>query len=175
MNVTSTFASQRLCKLLQSQEQAKNIESERKAAILSKSKRRTTLGTRLMHLGSAINRINPAKWIDDLEKDQNLADELEEINYENSQEEERKAICREAQEACLQALREHLESFLDEYPQGLYEDWVKEVHPDNVHHKKIDHRFYVEASDHRKLWNYRLEDSNGTVVRKYVPAIPNQT
>jgi len=173
MTAKSVFASQRRRNLLEAQERAKLIESERTAAVLSKEKRRKTTWTRLIQLGRGLSRMNPGKWIDDLEEDQQLADRLEEMNNENAQEEERKAICRKAQDACLQALVEHLNSFLEEYPKALYEDWVKEVHPDNVHHHKIDHRFYVEASDHRKLWNDHLQDSTGTIIRKYVPAQNN--
>lgn len=92
-----------------------------------------------------------------------------------SEEEKEKALeflKKEAYEACLDAIREHLVAFLSETPKARYEDWVEELHPENaqsrrnlVHGKSIDHRFYVEESDHRKLWNENLGDGE----REFVP------
>jgi hypothetical protein len=109
-------------------------------------------------VGNAIQKVNIGKWIDDLEKDQELADELDRINAENAEEQERKAICREAEAACLKAIHDHLMSFVEEYPDSTYEEWIRELHPDNIQEKddSIDERFYVEDADHRILWNENL-------------------
>jgi hypothetical protein len=137
-------------------------------------------------LGGALqkinNTVNIAKWIDDLEQDQHLADRLDRINSDNAEEEERKEICREAMEACLKAMRDHLMEFLDDHPQATYEEWICNLHPDNINGKldgltqtpMIDHRFYVQSSDHRILWNENLNDLNDpmnlTPVRHFVEA-----
>mmetsp|Transcript_10892 Transcript_10892/g.23059 ORF Transcript_10892/g.23059 Transcript_10892/m.23059 type:complete len:490 (+) Transcript_10892:211-1680(+) len=98
-----------------------------------------------------------------------------------SEEEKQKALDflkKEAYEACLDAIRQHLDAFLSETPDVTYEEWVEELHPENakpmsnvVGGKTIDHRFYVEESDHRKLWNDNLGDSRREYVpvREYVP------
>jgi hypothetical protein len=134
-------------------------------------------------LGGALQKLNVAKWIDDLEKDQDLADNLDRINADNADEQERKEICRQAMEACLNTMRDHLLEFLGDNPQASYEEWIANLHPDNINYKTdgltstplIDHRFYVEDSDHRILWNehlnFILEDpTNLRPVRHYVPA-----
>lgn len=61
--------------------------------------------------------------------------------------------------------RNHLEEFVIKNPSGTYEEWIGELHPDNFHDGVLDHRFYVEDSDHRKLWNDSLSGS----VREFVP------
>jgi hypothetical protein len=70
----------------------------------------------------------------------------------------------EAKTAMMKAVREHLESFLAEHPNSSYAQWIEGLQPENVHDgqllqgldKMIDHRFYVEASDHRQLLNGEL-------------------
>lgn len=65
-------------------------------------------------------------------------------------------ICRESAKACLRAIVEHIYDFLDECCGGalpVYEDWIQELHPENVIGTEIDHRFYIEESDHRIIWN----------------------
>jgi len=126
----------------------------------------------LIKLGCFINnRINPIKWIDTLEKDQDLVDRLEKLNSENAEEVERKYTCRDAQDACLQTLKDHLDFFLQDHPNGSFEQWIKDVHPENVEHETIDHRFYVENSDHRNLWNGCLQ--NTSELQNYVPVRKN--
>lgn len=78
----------------------------------------------------------------------------------------------EAYQACLDAIQQHLTAFLSETPDCTYEEWVAELHPENakstrnlVRGKSIDHRFYVEDSDHRQLWNQNLGDDG---QRQYV-------
>ena len=91
-----------------------------------------------------------------------------------TEEEKNKALDylkQEAYQACLDAIRDHLKIFLEETPDCTYEEWIEELHPENakstrnlIRGKSIDHRFYVEDSDHRQLWNSNL----GEGQRKYV-------
>merc|ERR1712196_437024 len=55
--------------------------------------------------------------------------------------------------ACMATLRIHLEQHLQAHPASSYEDWIAAVHPENATAQGIDHRFYMEQSEHRKLWN----------------------
>ena len=92
-----------------------------------------------------------------------------------TEEEKNKALDylkQEAYQACLDAIREHLTVFLQETPDSSYEEWIEELHPENakstrnlIRGKSIDHRFYVEDSDHRQLWNSNLGDEG---QRNYV-------
>ena len=63
--------------------------------------------------------------------------------------------------------RRHLEEFLITHPESTYEQWIAALHPENVEEGSamIDHRFYVEDSDHRILWNEKIEGE-----REFVPA-----
>ena len=109
-------------------------------------------------IGVYLQKVNLAKLIDDLERDQEFAD------FEISEEEERRAMCAEAVAACRQTILEHMRSFLEEWPDATYEEWITQLHPDNADtHKQrcsnvepIDHRFYVEESDHRIIWNENM-------------------
>jgi hypothetical protein len=133
-------------------------------------------------LGGAFSKINVAKWIDELECDQELADHLDRINNDTADEQERQMIKRQAMEACLQTMKEHLLEFLAENPQATYEEWICNLHPDNINMQlegltntpMIDHRFYVADSDHRLLWNEHLNDLEDTTnmnpVRHFVAA-----
>ena len=51
-----------------------------------------------------------------------------------------------------------------------YEEWIADLHPDNAEYAdgSIDHRFYVEESDHRQLWNIYMEALG--FVHQIVPA-----
>jgi len=82
---------------------------------------------------------------------------------------ERKALVNEVRQACMAAIQTHLESFLQENPQGLYQDWIAELHPDNVIDNTIDARFYIQESDHRILWNQYHDHDLDSSVRS-VPA-----
>lgn len=115
-----------------------------------------------------VQKLNIGKWIDDLEKDQVLADQLEDANDDLQQEVARKALVIAVKEECMDAIRVHLRSFLEEEPDGMYEDWIAELHPDNYNEEKqtVDARFYVQDSDHRLLWNQQHE----TKSEKIVPA-----
>ena len=76
--------------------------------------------------------------------------------------------------ACLWNIIEHLFDFLeqnncnehtnDAYDKSIcrcshpqYKDWIRELHPENVNGKVVDHRFYVQESDHRMVWNEHMK------------------
>jgi hypothetical protein len=111
-----------------------------------------------------IQIVNIGRWIDELEHDQQVADDLDRINRDNEEELLRKELVAQVHEMCMNAVKEHLQSFLAENPDGSYEQWIAELHPDNVlpaknnecdDATKIDARFYVSDSDHLLLWNQR--------------------
>merc|ERR1712060_883645 len=87
---------------------------------------------------------------------------------------------RDAIKSCFNTLTDHLNIFLDTYPSANYEEWIQELHPENVLKKKnkenkvivIDHRFYVEDSDHRQLWNAAcvMQEDGNMFTREPVPA-----
>lgn len=102
------------------------------------------------------NTVNLAHLIDLLESQQSIADSLEAINKENEQEQYRKQLCREAAAACLNAMHDHIVTFLqNNRDDPTYENWIRAFHPDNCDFPddRIDHRFYVQDSDHRIIWN----------------------
>jgi hypothetical protein len=59
---------------------------------------------------------------------------------------------------CKAEIEDHLSSFLFLHPYGSYEEWIQDLHPENVDRGKLDLRFYVADSDHRLLWNERVPD-----------------
>jgi hypothetical protein len=79
---------------------------------------------------------------------------------------EAELMVHQAARRMLELDRNHLEDFVIKNPSGTYEEWIGQLHPDNFHEGVLDHRFYVEDSDHRKLWNDSLAGS----VREFVPA-----
>lgn len=141
-------------------------------------------------LGSAIGGVSKAL------KELQLVDRLKSRNIEGSErcidvqdeheEEEREVeelarLKREAIETCLNATSEHLLSFIKERPSAKYHEWIEDLHPENAHEgalleglgKTIDHRFFVEVSDHRRIWNDNLFtylDPNISKGREFVPA-----
>jgi len=126
---------------------------------------------RLDRLGESLRSLNIGRVIDQLEEDQELADNLEHINQENEQLNSFNEIKREAEALCMLEVRSHLFDFLDSHPSSTYEEWIKKLHPENVNQKHphlIDHRFYVEDSDHRRLWNINLTRGGGK--RSYMHA-----
>jgi hypothetical protein len=74
-------------------------------------------------------------------------------------EEEAEAMVRESAKMTLEIDQQHLQEFLAKHQNSgnavSYERWIGELHPDNVlpDGGGIDHRFYVEDSDHRIMWN----------------------
>jgi hypothetical protein len=117
-----------------------------------KIKIKKTLGSALQKINRTVNLIY---MIDMLEQKQEIADYMEVINTENEEEQERKRQCREATALCLKEVHDHCITYLEEHPQdGSYENWIRACHPDNVDlDAVIDHRFYVQDSDHRIIWN----------------------
>mmetsp|Transcript_9744 Transcript_9744/g.14648 ORF Transcript_9744/g.14648 Transcript_9744/m.14648 type:complete len:184 (+) Transcript_9744:160-711(+) len=79
-----------------------------------------------------------------------------------AEDEEIDRLCREATEACLRAIITHLYTFIQDCDNwdALYEDWLHEVHPENCDGLAVDHRFYIEESDHRLIWNELMERRN---------------
>ena len=116
------------------------------------------------NLSGKLQKINLVKLIGDMEKDQNLADNLERINKDLINEQAMCDMVREAEAACMQAIADHFDEFVAEHPNATYEEWIADLHPENIHEGKLldglgselDHRFYVEDSDHRILWNSHL-------------------
>ena len=84
---------------------------------------------------------------------------LEFINREIVEDQGRKKMVRESQSDCMKEIVDHLQLFLDESMynryNATYEQWIAALHPDNAEYAdgSIDHRFYVDDSDHRVLWN----------------------
>jgi len=130
------------------------------------------------------------------------AQQKEKFNYENQSDQdiidELERIKQEAEALCMNKIKDHLDLFLHHNPNCSYEEWIEDLHPENAHEGKllqglgkiIDHRFYVEDSDHRRLWNDhaaavptesptmsdKIEDSSmvgtGRRAREHVPARP---
>ena len=58
--------------------------------------------------------------------------------------------------------------------------WIEELHPENVHDgllldgvsKTVDHRFFVQESDHLQLWNAACQSGNN--LKKYHNHMPVQ-
>ena len=121
-------------------------------------------GKVLNRLGNQLNKLNLGKLIDKMEQDQGLADSLEKLNERMKEEVERQEIRREAEELTIKVITDHLGEFLTEHPQGTYEEWIQDLHPENANMgqllsdiQQIDERFYVMESDHRRLWNEAIE------------------
>jgi hypothetical protein len=125
-----------------------------------------------------VSKLNIGRWIDDLERDQELADQLEDVNVETQQEAERKQLVAKVRQDCMDAILEHLQSFLREHTDNstaTYEEWIADLHPDNVvvdvaddQNKKtptLDARFYVQDSDHRLLWNKVLAETATATIK----------
>mmetsp|Transcript_12833 Transcript_12833/g.18467 ORF Transcript_12833/g.18467 Transcript_12833/m.18467 type:complete len:191 (-) Transcript_12833:39-611(-) len=112
---------------------------------------------------------------------------IESINQEIVELQERKAIVRETEAACLETVLTHLREFTQIHPKSTYEEWISQLHPENVKDYKptaetntdccgidttttdpssliiIDHRFYVTESDHRRMWNANLDGTRNFV------------
>lgn len=123
-------------------------------------------------IAETLQKINLARLIDKMEQDQEVADALERRNRDIRDEQEAREMMRVAGAACTEAIESHLESFLAMNPNATYEEWISDLHPENLHEgkllegmgKELDHRFYVAESDHRLLWNKSLGE-----IRKEVP------
>ena len=134
------------------------------------SSRRQRVQAGIATIGSALQKINLPRLIMEMEKDQELADSLEVVNQEVAEERERQRIRQEALALCQAEIRSHLEDFLVRHPQASYDEWILDLHPENVSEgnffsdmREVDLRFYVVDSDHRLMWNERVPD-------RHVPA-----
>jgi hypothetical protein len=157
-------------------------------------------------LGSAVGLIsNVSSFALKPLRDLQLAEKLNAINIDMEEEEARKEIeqynrrqeemrdleemmrfKREAEESCLNTTTEHLLGFIQAHPTATYQQWIEDLHPENAHDgalleglgKTIDHRFFVEESDHRRIWNENLFtslDRDCSVGRQFVPARTSMT
>lgn len=127
-----------------------------------------SIGGVAMKIGDSLQKINLGKLIDDLEQKQAFADHLETVNEEIVQEQQRQELVREAEARCRATIIHHLHEFLVKFPLATYEEWISDLHPDNVtptkqkqvqeKEEEIDHRFYVVDSDHRIIWNGLMEE-----------------
>jgi hypothetical protein len=152
--------------------------STRPSVSASSPRFRPAVQNKLRVVGASFLRARSTLGISTNEEDE-LVQKLEAMNEENVEEQFRRRIRREAEAACMRAVKDHLQSFLQEHPDASYEAWIEELHPENAHEgllleglgKTLDHRFYVQDSDHRKLWNESLRSDNGnTCTRRFVPA-----
>ena len=116
------------------------------------------------------------------------SDDLESLRRRMQDEQqvlEAQNLSKEAEEACLNVCRQHLQEFLREKPDGTYEEWLRSLHPENDYEGKLlegfselDHRFYMKESDHLKMWNESVDEEmrnmeggeNGKVQRQKVEA-----
>mmetsp|Transcript_29309 Transcript_29309/g.62819 ORF Transcript_29309/g.62819 Transcript_29309/m.62819 type:complete len:202 (-) Transcript_29309:108-713(-) len=115
------------------------------------------------------------------ERDEETTNELHEAVCSNIIEDQngRNAV-RESHEECMREIIEHLNLYIftisDSNPGSIaryeYKNWIEALHPDNVNYLRsgrsiIDHRFYMEDSHHRKLWNdYMVKlDCRDSIVR----------
>lgn len=118
----------------------------------------------LQNVGSKLQKLNVGKLINQMEQDQQLADQLESLNEHIRGEKERQDVQRESAAACLQVIENSLEEFLTKEPDSTYEQWIEYLHPENIFEgqllpgmsKEVDLRFYIEESDHRRIWNQRV-------------------
>ena len=78
------------------------------------------------------------------------------------------SIVNESKEASLILIKQHLNQFLEDFysrnkrgnkPFPTYEDWVSNLHEDNVKgiYGVIDDRLYIENNDYLNIWNNNIE------------------
>ena len=86
----------------------------------------------------------------------------------------------EATRACMKEMEDHLVAFLKDMSRGTiapsYEEWVTFLHPENSKRAPdgaitLDARFYVDRSDHRRLWN-RMQPQSPVAPREPPPKPP---
>ena len=118
----------------------------------------------------------------DMEEDE-ARTEIEKYNRMQEEKrdlEEMMRLKQEAEERCLVETKDHLLNFITEYPDVKYNQWIEDLHPENAHDgtllegmgKTIDHRFFVEESDHRIMWNdnlFTFLDRDTSTGRDFVP------
>ena len=137
------------------------------------------VGQAVMNIG----RKRPKNDSNDNDQQDNNKDSVDKVAFaceEIIDSQRDRALVKESQEETMDVLRQHLGSyFMANNNEGTYEEWICQLHPDNVIEKKeggndddgngdpngedeeatqaskdiIDHRFYLEDSHHRILWN----------------------
>ena len=115
-------------------------------------------------IGSKFQQFNISKIVDT----STGTNDFESLNSIVKEHQEFHVLKRQAEEACLQEMKVHLQDFLRTYMQEhdgfhpTYEEWIENIHPENAYEgklltdykeKEIDLRFFLQDSDHRKLWN----------------------
>mmetsp|Transcript_45615 Transcript_45615/g.98498 ORF Transcript_45615/g.98498 Transcript_45615/m.98498 type:complete len:222 (-) Transcript_45615:61-726(-) len=71
---------------------------------------------------------------------------------------EMEKLKQQAYEACMADIGQCLNSYLAKTgTTGTYEGWISEMHPENLKHGKIDHRFYLKDSEYRVRWNEKVD------------------
>eukprot|EP00980_Cylindrotheca_fusiformis_P006635 scaffold1390_cov138-Cylindrotheca_fusiformis.AAC.38 len=129
--------------------------------------------TQMRHLGSQW-KSNVSQFLTEQQQQRqqrsqqqpSLSGQLSSLREHMREEAERRDVRRISEEASLNVMKEHLFTFLMEHPNGTYNQWIEELHPENTQDpqllqemdKEVDMRFYVEESDHRKLWNDVVKD-----------------
>jgi hypothetical protein len=73
-------------------------------------------------------------------------------------------------------LEKKLNEYISSHPEGVYEEWIGTLHPEAKEdclleglggEILIDQEYYAEDSEHRNLWNTRVEDQ-----KRKVPSTP---
>lgn len=73
--------------------------------------------------------------------------------------------------ACLVEIASHLDMFVQRQPFASYEEWISELHPESTRNTDtwagagIDYRYYLEDSDHRVLWNAKVDVMHAVAPR----------
>jgi hypothetical protein len=123
---------------------------------------REKLRAGLQVAGSLVAKLNIGSWINELEESQVLADDLEELNAELIEEADNKIIVASVKAECLDDIKSHLDSFVADHAGSTYDEWIGDLHPDNVAADgTVDSRFFATHSDHRLLWNEKMATTKG--------------
>jgi len=134
------------------------VTSKAKSTVINIVKVPQTIGRTILSVPEKI--LKKSKEEKKVEPRQKFADKLAFICGEIIEEQKGRQIVRESQLECMREITNHLKMHLVEHPSATYEEWIAAVHPDNAEYSdgRIDHRFYVEDSDHRILWNKFMKE-----------------
>lgn len=114
-----------------------------------------TVGRTILSVPEQILKKSKHKNDNDDESQLEFAEKLAFISEEIIDNQKGRKMVRDSQLQCMKQISDHLKPFLIQNPYANYEEWIADLHPDNAEYSdgRIDHRFYVQDSDHRKLWN----------------------
>lgn len=160
----------------------KKAEEIAKNTVMTVVKVPQHIGRTILSVPKTISKITNKKKKNEKDQPPKFADRLEFINQEILEGQTTRRIVRESHAECLKEINDHLTLFLKDSSDSdsddtsantcnhTYEEWIAELHPDNAEYAdgSIDHRFYVEDSDHRQLWNIYMEALG--FVKQIVPA-----